>query len=195
MAQLRIRLRPWPVTVLVAWTLFCWTTRVPLLWTLHQSEADKLRETIPVLVFVVMAVVALVAVIRSGEVLAGRARTAALVLAVWSIGYWVLRLPFILSDPSPDRLRRRAHDAGGRSRVGLSIWALRTIRPAARPRRPAEGVPPPPDPPARFSSRGWSGTAVPMRSVVMSAGVAGGLMSAVGLRFRRRARWPGRGRR
>jgi hypothetical protein len=134
--RLRLRLRPWPVTALVAWTFFCWGNRIPLLWSSStQTYGEKVRGTIPIAVFLLLAVVAFVAVVRSGENLAGRPRTAALVLAVWSAGYWVVRLPFLLANPHPLAFKA-VHTVLAAVSVGLGVWVWRRLG-----RRPqAEGT-------------------------------------------------------
>jgi hypothetical protein len=54
-------LRPRSAAALVAWTLLTWVGRVPLLWSdEEESTAAKLGSTVPVLVFVVLAVAAVV---------------------------------------------------------------------------------------------------------------------------------------
>jgi hypothetical protein len=93
------RLRPWPVTVLAVWTLVLWTGRLGLAWGADGSTASKVWATVPVVLFVVLGVLALGVVLRSGNgVLSARDRTFALGVAVWTIGYWVVRLPIIWFD-------------------------------------------------------------------------------------------------
>lgn len=80
---------------LSAWTLFTWVTRVPLAWSDDElSAAGKVASTVPVLVFVVLALVAGIAVLRRAPA-AGALVTA---FAVWTIGYWVVRMAMIATN-------------------------------------------------------------------------------------------------
>jgi len=131
------RFRPWPVTALIAWTLFTWGNRIPLLWASStQTHREKVLGTIPIAIFVVLAVVGAVAVLVSADVLVGWARTAALVLAGWSIAYWLVRLPLILAHHHPIPFKA-VHTVLAAVAIGLAVWALRRIRtpaPTAAPR-------------------------------------------------------------
>jgi thiosulfate reductase cytochrome b subunit len=84
-----------PALALCAWTLFTWVTRVPLAWSDDElSAAGKVAATVPVLVFVVLALVTGVALLR-------RAAVAPLLVAglgVWSIGYWAIRMALIATN-------------------------------------------------------------------------------------------------
>ncbi len=89
-----------PALALCAWTLFTWITRVPLAWSDDElSSAGKVAATVPVLLFVVLALGTGIAVLR-------RAAAAPLLLlgfAVWTIGYWGVRITLIAAG---------GHDAG-----------------------------------------------------------------------------------
>ena len=103
-------LRPRSAAALVAWTLLTWVGRVPLLWSdEEQSTAAKLGSTVPVLVFVGLAVAAVVLLLRRRPW-----TNAVAVLAVWSIGYWAVRYPLILTNDHPAALHGRARGAGRR---------------------------------------------------------------------------------
>jgi heme O synthase-like polyprenyltransferase len=94
--------------VLIAWTLVLWAGRLQLAWTaIDDSAGAKVLATVPVVIFVVLAVVAAVALLRRSDVRScwtpidrsvERARRAVAVLVVWTIGYWLVRLPMILVD-------------------------------------------------------------------------------------------------
>ena len=121
------RLRPWPVVALVAWTLFTWVNRVPLLWTDDdQTGSEKLLGSIPIVVFVTLAAVAGVGLLRSDDRLGGWARVAGVALGTWSIAYWVVRLPFILANDHPGPFKV-VHTVLATVAVGLGTWALRAI--------------------------------------------------------------------
>lgn len=91
-----IRLRRRPATVaLVAWTLFVWTSRIRNIWaddTLSTSE--QVSSTALALSFTVLAIVAVVTVLRPVS-----RRGAALgvgALAAWTVAVWAVRTPAIL---------------------------------------------------------------------------------------------------
>jgi len=122
------RFRPWAVTALIVWTLFTWGNRIPLLWASStQSTAEKARGTVPIALFLVLAMAALVGVLRSGDRLVGWARTAALALAGWSTAYWLVRLPFILANPHPVPFKV-VHSVLATVAVGLSVRAVLRLR-------------------------------------------------------------------
>jgi hypothetical protein len=118
--------RPRSAVVLVAWTLLTWIGRVPLLWgATDDSAAGKLGSTVPVVVFVALAVVAGV------ELVTRRARGATLALAIWSVGYWAVRLPLILVHDHPAGFKV-VHAVLALVAVGLSAWTLVDLRSPAR---------------------------------------------------------------
>ena len=83
---------------LCGWTLLTWTTRVPLAWSDDElTTGGKVLATVPVLVFVVLAVVTGVAVLTRRAA----AGTIVLGLAVWSVGYWVVRMALIATNGHP----------------------------------------------------------------------------------------------
>lgn len=84
-----------PALALCAWTLFTWVTRVPLAWSDDElSTAGKVVATVPVLVFVVLAVVVGIAVLTR------RPSAAAWVfgLGLWTVGYWAVRMVMIATN-------------------------------------------------------------------------------------------------
>ena len=110
----------------MAWTLLTWIGRVPLLWSSDdQSTASKLGSTVPVVVFVGLGAVA------AAELLSRRGRTATGVLAVWSIGYWAIRLPMILVHDHPAGFKV-VHAVLALAAAGLSAWTLADLRSPAR---------------------------------------------------------------
>lgn len=120
------RFRPWPVTALVAWTLFTWGNRIPLLWAGDQSTGSKVAGTVPIGVFLALAVATLVALARSRSVLAGGARLLGFTLAGWSVAYWLVRLPLILTNDHPAAFKV-VHAVLALTAVALSVWAGRTL--------------------------------------------------------------------
>lgn len=131
-----------PALALAGWTLFTWTTRVPLFLTDASLDAgEKVLATVPVLVFVVLGLATAVAVLRRSP----RAGAVAAALAGWSLLYWAVRLPLILVNDHPVGFYV-AHAvlalvAGGLSALtlrrlsddGVGPWARRTTGVAPRP--------------------------------------------------------------
>ena len=117
-----MRALPRSALALVAWTLLTWIGRVPLLWgDEEQSTAAKLGSTIPVLLFVALGIAALVALVRRGP------WPAVAALAVWSIGYWAVRYPFILTNDHPAGFMV-VHGVLAAVAIGLSAWTLSDLR-------------------------------------------------------------------
>ena len=109
-----------PALALAGWTLLTWTTRVPLFLTDDALGAgEKVAATLPVLVFVVLALVAGVAVLARHD----RAPLAAAVLAGWSLAYWLVRLPLILVNDHPAAFYV-AHAVLAVVAGVLSVWTL-----------------------------------------------------------------------
>ena len=122
-------LRPRSAVALVAWTLLTWIGRVPLLWgDDEQSTAAKLGSSVPVVVFVGLALAAVVVLVRRGPW-----TNVAAVLAVWSVGYWAVRYPLILTNDHPAAFMV-VHGVLAAVAIGLSVWTLVDLRSAA-PRR------------------------------------------------------------
>lgn len=87
------------VLSLALWSLVLWTGRLGLAWGTSGSTGSKVLATVPVAIFVALGVaLAIVVLGRSSPVLTEVGRRFAVAVAVWSIGYWVVRLPFILTD-------------------------------------------------------------------------------------------------
>lgn len=108
--------------LLCGWTLLTWTTRIPLAWSDEALDTgEKLLATLPVLAFVVLALAALVALLRRLP----RAGVAVAALAGWSLAYWVVRLPFILVNDHPAGFLV-VHAALALVAGTLSVLALRT---------------------------------------------------------------------
>lgn len=126
------RLRPLSVWVLVAWTLVLWAGRLNLAWTVtDDSTGRKLLATVPVAIFVLFAVAVgaslLLARKRSDEggEFAARANVLATALALWTIGYWGIRLPMILIAPH-EAAFKAVHVVLAVLSWSAAAWALRT---------------------------------------------------------------------
>lgn len=91
----RVRSRP-ATSSLAAWSLLVWTTRIRNIWGDGSlSTGDKVGSTALALSFTVLAVAALVTVVRAGT--GRRATTLATdLLAAWTIAVWAVREPAIL---------------------------------------------------------------------------------------------------
>jgi hypothetical protein len=118
-------LRPRSALALVGWTLLTWVGRVPLLWSdEEESTAAKVGSTVPVLVFVILALAAVVLLVRRRPW-----TNAVAVLAIWSVGYWAVRYPLILNDHAAAFLV--VHGVLAVVAIGLSVWTLLDLRSAA----------------------------------------------------------------
>lgn len=96
------RLRPYPVAVFCAVTLFTWGNRIWLAWTNpDDTVAEKLLWSVPITAFVVAAVVLLVVLVRGG----GRTGTgfvrAVRAFAAGTVVFWAVRAPMILAADHP----------------------------------------------------------------------------------------------
>jgi hypothetical protein len=90
------RLRPYPVTVFCAVTLFIWVNRIWLTWTNGtDSLGRKILWTVPIGAFVLAATVLLVAQLAGAD---RDARWFRLLVEGFALGtalYWAIRLPMI----------------------------------------------------------------------------------------------------
>ena len=136
------RLRPYPVLALAIWTLVLWVGRLNLAWTAtDDSTSSKLWSTVPVVIFVVFAAVVVVALwSRKGltaenNVLVGAPRLLANGLVLWTVGYWLVRLPMILADDHalPFKVVHAVLAVGS---WAFAVWAWRTLH-----ARGADGLP------------------------------------------------------
>lgn len=100
------RLRPYPVTVFCAVTLFIWTNRIWLAWTNDtDTVAAKLAWSIPITLFEVATIAIVVALLTGAD---RHARWFTLLVqgvAGVTIAYWAVRMPMILvneHDLKPD---------------------------------------------------------------------------------------------
>lgn len=127
------RLRPYPVLALAIWTLVLWVGRLNLAWTAtDDSTSSKVWATVPVVIFVVFAVVVAVSMwARKGagaesNVLVGVPRLLAIGLVLWTVGYWLVRLPMILADDHalPFKLVHAVLAVGS---WAFAVWAWRTL--------------------------------------------------------------------
>lgn len=114
----------WPAA-LVGWTLLTWVTRLPLAWGDDElSTGGKVLATLPVAVFVALAVAAGLALAADPAATGRRARFAVRLLGGWSIGYWAVRLPLIAVNDHPVAFVA-AHAALALVAVGLGVAAIR----------------------------------------------------------------------
>lgn len=91
----------WPAA-LVGWTLLTWVTRLPLAWSDDDlSTGGKALATVPVALFVGLAVVAGAALAADRTAARARIRLTVRLLAGWSIAYWIVRLPLIAANDHP----------------------------------------------------------------------------------------------
>lgn len=96
------RLRPHPVAVFSALTLFIWGNRIWLAWTNpDDTVAEKLLWSVPITLFVVAAVVLLVALLRGVDLGASRWRTLVRAFAGGTVLFWAVRGPMILLADHP----------------------------------------------------------------------------------------------
>lgn len=119
MADLFVRSRT-PALALAGWTLLTWTTRVPLFLTDGSlGPGEKLVSTVPVLVFVVLALATAATALRRRS----GARAWATALAAWSLVYWAVRLPVIAGNDHPAGFVV-AHSVLGLVAGTLSVWVV-----------------------------------------------------------------------
>lgn len=128
------RLRPLPVFALAAWSLFLWASRLGLAWEVEPTLARKLLATVPVAIFVALGVATLVALWRRppderGELLSGWGRTLVWGFAIWTIGYWLVRMPMIATSSRAVGFKA-VHAVLATVSVGISVLALRSQRAA-----------------------------------------------------------------
>ncbi|CAN5911545.1 hypothetical protein BH23ACT2_BH23ACT2_18520 [soil metagenome] len=90
------RLRPYPVTVFCAVTLFTWGNRIWLAWT-NDSDTlvEKLVWSIPITFFVVAAAVLAVALLAGVDRRAPTFTTLVRAFAGGTVAYWAARYPII----------------------------------------------------------------------------------------------------
>ncbi len=91
------RLRPIPVTVFCAVTLFIWGNRIWLAWTdPDDGVAAKLVHSVPITAFVVAAVVLLGLLLTGADRSTPTFRRLVQAFAAGTVVYWLIRLPLIL---------------------------------------------------------------------------------------------------
>ena len=96
------RLRPYPVAVLCAVTLFIWLNRIWLNWTNPDVDLPaKLALSIPITAFVIVSFVVLVAMVRGVDRGAPWFRGLVRAFAAGTVVFWAVRLPMILLDDHP----------------------------------------------------------------------------------------------
>ena len=127
------RLRPYPVLALAAWSLFLWTSRLGLAWKTAGSTASKVLATVPVAIFVVLGVALLVVLLRRppAEARAGRldgnGRLLVRCVAGWTVAYWLVRTPMILTDGRSAAFHA-VHVVLATVSIGLAAWAWHAVR-------------------------------------------------------------------
>jgi hypothetical protein len=96
------RLRPYPVAVLCAVTLFIWLNRIWLSWTNPDVDLPaKVALSVPITAFVVTAFVVLIAMVRGVDRRAGWFRGLVRLFAAGTVVFWAVRLPMILLNDHP----------------------------------------------------------------------------------------------
>lgn len=121
------RLRPLPVTVFCALTLFIWGNRIWLAWTNpDDSVATKIMWSLPITCFVVAAAVLLVLLLTGAD--RGGAGFLSLVrwFALGTCVYWGIRLPLILVHQH-DLPFKIVHSVLALVSVAAAVAALRSI--------------------------------------------------------------------
>ncbi|CAN5591249.1 hypothetical protein BH24ACT4_BH24ACT4_25580 [soil metagenome] len=120
-----------PALARAGWTLFTWTTRVPLMLADPDLGAgEKVVGAAPVLVFVALGLGTALGVLRRTPA----AATWAFALAGWSLTYWAVRLPIILLNDHPVGFYV-AHAVLAGVAGALSVWVgLRLSADRAGPR-------------------------------------------------------------
>jgi hypothetical protein len=135
------RLRPFVVSAFAAWTFFSWIGRFRNVWadgTLSSSE--KVANSVPVLIFTVVGAAVAVVVLRTpGGVLDRTGRRVVQAAAWWTIGYWVVRLPMILTD-SHDVPFKAVHTVLAVIAWALAAGSLRAVRSRSSQERPPQPV-------------------------------------------------------
>ena len=95
------RLRPLPVTVFCALTLFTWVNRVWLEWRSTDSLGGKVLWSVPIVPFVVLAIIVLVLMLRGVDTASTSFVRLVRVFAAGTILFWAVRLPMILVHHHP----------------------------------------------------------------------------------------------
>jgi hypothetical protein len=129
------RLRPYPVAVFCAVTLFIWVNRIWLTWTNGtDSVARKALWTVPIGAFVLAATVLLVAMLAGAD---RDARWFRLLVQGFALGtalYWMVRLPMIAVNehpgltPSEEVAFKIVHAVLAIASVGSAWFAFRWAR-------------------------------------------------------------------
>lgn len=97
------RLRPYPVAVFCAVTLFIWVNRIWLAWTNgDDSVGAKILWTIPIGAFVLSAIVLAVAMLAGADRDARWFRLLVQAFALGTAVYWAIRVPMITFNQHPD---------------------------------------------------------------------------------------------
>ncbi len=109
------------VHIVIAWTLFMWTTRTRLIFTEDNlSAADIVLRIAPVFLFVALALVLLYSV-RTGR--PGLAPTVT-AIAAWTTIYWLVRVTLISFHDHPIGFKI-VHVVLAVISIGTAAWAWR----------------------------------------------------------------------
>lgn len=152
------RLRPYPVAVFCAVTLFIWVNRIWLTWTNgDDSVGAKVLWTIPIGAFVAAAIVLAVAMLAGAD---RDARWFRLLVQAFALGtalYWLIRLPMIAFnehpnlEPDEEVPFKIVHAVLAVVSVSAAWFAFRWARTAPTATADPSGTPAPTSVPARTS--------------------------------------------
>jgi hypothetical protein len=139
------RLRPYPVAVFCAVTLFIWVNRIWLTWTNGtDSVGRKVLWSVPIGGFVLAATVLLVAMLSGADRNARWFRLLVQLFAAGTAVYWAVRLPMIAVNTHDD-LTASEEAAFKVVHAVLAIVSVTTAWFAWRWARAAQAVNPPED--------------------------------------------------
>lgn len=134
------RFRPFTVSGLAVLTLVIWGNRIWLAWTNDEDTvAEKLVWSVPITVFVVVAVVLVAAAVRGRPLTVGWGRSLVAGLAWGTIVYWAVRAPMITLADHPAAFKV-VHAVLALVSVAASAAALRSLRAGARAGGPVDPV-------------------------------------------------------
>jgi hypothetical protein len=141
MARTPARPGSWPLIVLVAWTVYVWSTRIAnALGDAALSSGGKAFSVGLSLTFEAFAVAGIVIVVRSWS----RPRThlqarVVQAFAAWTVLVWVVRVPMIALDDHVVGFKV-VHAMLGVISIALAVWAV-WAQASAVTKAPAESVP------------------------------------------------------
>ena len=122
------RFRPFAVSGLAVLTLVIWGNRIWLAWTNDEDTvAEKLVWSVPITVFVAVAVALVAVAVRGQPLTVGWRRTLATGLAWGTVVYWAVRAPMITLADHPAGFKV-VHVVLALVSVAASAAALRALR-------------------------------------------------------------------